>query len=126
MRVNSGRDWQCGIMGDTASDGTGPYAPANYIGLTADNVAPQATDTTLPNEIVSGSLARAQGTYAHTSGTASYTITKTFTSDQSITVAKVGIFNAPSAGTMVFETMLNVVAVLVSGDQLQVTETVTL
>lgn len=126
MRVNSGRDWQARIMGDTSSSGSGPYAPGNFIGLTSDNAAPLASDTVLPNEVTVGSLARAQATYAHTTGTASYTLTKTFTSDQSVTIYKIGVFNAPAAGTLVFETLLNAAAVLVSGDQLQVTETVTL
>ncbi len=126
MRTNAGRDWQSRVMADTSSNGTGQYAPANYIGVSANNAAPSAASTTLTGEIVSGSLIRAQAAYAHTNGTASYTLTKTFTSDQSITLAKIGVFTAPSGGTIVFETLLNSVAVMVSGDQLQITETVTL
>lgn len=126
MRVNSGRDFQARVMSDTASTGTGAYAAANYIGLTANAAAPVATDTTLTTEVVTGTLNRAQATYAHTNGTNTYTLTKTFTSDQSITVAKIGVFNAATAGTMVFESLLNATATLVSGDQLQITEQVTL
>lgn len=126
LRTNAGRDFQARVMSDTASTGTGAYAPAVFIGLTADTTAPAAGDTTLTGEIASGTLGRAAAVYAHTNGTASYTLTKTFTSDQSIVVAKIGVFNAGAAGTMVFESLLNATATLVSGDQLQITETVTL
>ena len=114
MRTNAGADFQARVMADTASTGTGVYAAANYIGLTANATAPAAGNTTLTGEIASGTLNRAQATYAHTNGTNTYTLTKTFTSDQSVTIAKIGVFNAATAGTMV------------SGDQLQITETVTL
>lgn len=126
LRTNAGADFQARVMGDTASTGTGVYAAANYIGLTANSTAPAAGNTTLTGEIASGTLNRAQATYAHTNGTNTYTLTKTFTSDQSVTIAKIGVFNASTSGTMVFETLLNATATLVSGDQLQITETVTL
>jgi hypothetical protein len=126
LRTDAGRDFQSRVMGDTASTGTGAYAAANYIGLTSNSTAPAAASTALTTEVTTGTLARAQATYAHTNGTATYTLTKTFTSDQTITIAKIGVFNAATAGTLVFETLLNATASLVSGDQLQITETVTL
>lgn len=126
LRTTAGRDFQARVMGDTASTGTGSYAAATYIGVTADASAAAAGDTTLTGEISSGTLTRAQAIYAHTNGTASYTLTKTFTSDQSVVIAKIGVFNASTSGTMVFESLLNATATLVSGDQLQITETVTL
>jgi hypothetical protein len=113
--------------------GTGVYViaaapPAVWIGLTANSGAPAAGTTSLTGEITSGTLARALATYAHTGGTATYTLTKTWTSDQTVVIAKIGVFNAGpgTGGTIVFETLLNATASLVSGDQLQVTETVTL
>jgi hypothetical protein len=126
LRTTAGRSWQAGVMGSTASTGTGAFAPATFIGLTANSTAPAAGNTVLTGEITAGTLARAQATYAHTTGTATYTLTRTFTSDQSVTIAKIGVFNAATGGTMVFETLLNATATLVSGDQLQITETVTL
>lgn len=126
MRTNAGRDHQSRVMGDTASTGTGAYAPATYIGVTANSTAPAASDISLAGEIASGTLTRAQAVYAHTNGTASYTLTKVFTSDQTITLAKVGVFTAPTSGTMAFETLLNTPAPMVSGDQVQITMTVTL
>lgn len=126
MRTNAGRDWQAKVMGDTASNATGAYAPATYIGLTADNTAPNAADVSLTGEIAVGTLARAQAVYAHTNGTATYTLTKTFTSDQTVTVSKLGVFTASAGGTMAFESLLNQPAALLSGDQVVITFTVTL
>jgi len=126
LRTNAGADFQAGVMSSTASTGTGAYAPANYIGLTQNATAPAAADTTLTSEEATGALARAQATYSHTTGTASYTLQKQFTSDKAATIAKIGVFNASSGGTMVFETLLNATATLVSGDILTVTETVSL
>lgn len=128
LRTNSGRDWQANIMGAGAASGagTGNMKPADYIGLTTDAGAPNASNTTLTSEIGAGSLIRAQAAFAHTTGTASYTLTKTFTSDQPLTIAKLGVFNAATGGIMVFETLLNTPAVMQSGDQLALTETVTL
>jgi hypothetical protein len=114
-------------MADTASNGTGAYAAANYIALTADTGTPVDTDTTLPGELEtgnSGTLSRTQATYAHTTGTSSYTLTNLFTSDESVTIAKIGVLNDPTAGTLVFEDLFGVPAVLYSGDQLLVVETV--
>jgi hypothetical protein len=73
---------------------------------------------------------RAQATYAHTAGTNTSTLTKTFTANASdalpVTVAKIGVFNASSAGTMGYETLLNATATLtVAGDNVAITETVT-
>jgi len=118
-------------MADTANTGnvSTQYAPANYLALTADTGAPVDTDTTLPSEIASGTLARIQATYAHTTGTSIYTLTNLFTSDQSVAVAKVGVFNASASGTLVFEDLFEISstpapAQLYSGDQLLVVETV--
>jgi hypothetical protein len=107
-------------------------AAANYVALTANNSAPSAGDTTLTGEITtaSGGLVRAQATYAHTGGTATYTLSKTFTTNGfdvlPVTIAKTGTFNAASVGTMAFETLLSSTATLTgSGDQLVYTDTFT-
>ena len=128
LRTNAGRDWQANVMGGggLAGAGTGAMRTADYIGVTNDTTAPDVANTTLPGEVTTGTLARAQAAFAHTNGTATYTLTKTFSSDQTITVAKMGVFNASTGGTLVFETLLNAVAPLVSGDQLAITETITL
>lgn len=129
MLTNAGKDMIAGAIGTTSTQ----PAAANYIALTANSGSPAAGDTTLTGEITtaSGGLVRAQATYAHTNGQSTYTLSKTFTANGSdslpVTVAKIGIFNASSSGTMAYETLLAATATLSqSGDQLVLTETVTL
>jgi hypothetical protein len=109
-------------------------ASFNYMGLAnnATAVVPAAGDTALTGEITTagGGLIRAQATYAHTAGTNTTTLTKTFTANGTdslpVTVSQMGIFNASTAGTMSYKTALNANATItVSGDNITVTETVT-
>lgn len=109
-----------------------------FMGLTATATAPSATDTSLTGEVTSqpAGLIRKICPYAHTAGTNTYTLTPVYTiggGDTSlpITVAAIGVFNSmvatDTATTMLFHTLLNATATLsASGDQLTVTETVTM
>lgn len=130
MLTNAGRDMVASAVGDRSGSRA---AVADYIALTANTTAPAAGDTALTGEITTGGggLVRAAATYAHTNGTATLTLTKTFTANGSdslpVTVGKVGIFNASSGGALVWETLLGTTATLsASGDALTVTETITL
>lgn len=128
--------WRTGD--DTA--GTTPGATANYfivpnvrsryMALTENAAAASAASTALTGEITTGGLARALATYAHTAATATLTLSKTFTASASFPdVRKIGEFtasNSTAAGVLVYETVLNAAAVLVSGDQLAVTHTITI
>jgi len=122
-----------------ATPATGAYVvlpggqAAFWMALTANNVAPASTDTTLAGEIATagGGLVRKVATYAHTTGAASYTLTGSYTANGSdvlpVTIAKMGVFNSSAAGRMPFETLLSATATLsASGDQLTVTETVSM
>lgn len=104
--------------------------PASYIGLTTDAAA--ASDvTTLPSEITTNGLQRALATFAHTGGTTTYTLSKTFSASGTHTnVHKAGNFTggygAAGGGILVANTVLNADATLASGDSLAVTWTWTL
>jgi len=107
-------------------------AAFNYMALTASVTAPAAGDTVLTGEITTagGGLLRAQATFAHTAGTNTSTLTKTYTATASdtlpVTVAQIGVFNAASSGTLGYHTALNSSATLnVAGDNVAITETVT-
>jgi hypothetical protein len=133
LRTNAGTDWQARVMGDsvTSGAGTSTMRAADYIALTENSTAPSAANTTLTAEVAVDGLTRAQGTYAHTNGTNTYTITRSFTFTRASavdrTIAKIGVFNASSSGTMAFETLLSASQLLqANGDQLTVTQTVTL
>lgn len=129
LKTNAGNDFQSNQMGGSPS----ASLVAKYVALTANTTAPAATDTTLTGEIVTagGGLVRKAGTYAHTTGAASYTITTVFTANGSdalpVTIGKRGHFDAASGGTLVFSTLVTPTATLsASGDQLTLTDTITL
>lgn len=130
MRTNTGREWQKGVMGDTASTGTGVYASANYIALTANTGAPAAGDSVLTGEYAaaSGGLVRKRAAYAVNSGSSFYVLTATFTMNvndgASTQPFKYGIFTLASVGIMAFTDLIPNPPTMVPGDALAVTETV--
>jgi len=115
-------------MGNTASTGTGVYAPATFFALTENATAPADADTALLGELTAGGFARAVGVYAYTAGASNWTLSKTFTSADATTrtLQKIGIFNASTAGTLVFETAIPSPPALVSGDQVALTSTISI
>jgi hypothetical protein len=121
LRTTAGINWQADVMGN----GSQP-ASARYIAITEDATAPAAGDTALATELAVEGLARALGTYAHTGGATSYTITFTFTktSGGARTINKIALFNAAAVGTMPFESAMPNPPVLVTNDTLAVTVTV--
>jgi hypothetical protein len=129
MLTNAGKDMIASQVANTSTQA----AACNYLALTANATSPSAGDTTLTAEIATGGggLIRAQGSYSHTGGTATFTVSKTFTANGSdslpVVIAKIGVFNASSSGTLGFETLLGTTATLsASGDQLVLTDTFTL
>jgi hypothetical protein len=98
--------------------------------LTENSGAASASDTALTGEITTGGASRALATYAHTGGTATFTLLKSFSISASFpAIHKMGLFTASTltaTGIMIFETVLNADANVISGDTLQVTDTVTL
>jgi hypothetical protein len=109
-------------------------AAYNYVGLTANATAANASNTSLPAEITTagGGLIRKQATHAHTAGTNTSTLTVTFTVNASdtglpVVVAKIGVFkHLTTAATMGYETLINATATLtIIGDNVTITETVT-
>ncbi len=94
--------------------------------LSANTDPEDDTNTSLPGEIGGGTLQRIQAAYAFTPGQQSYTLTHIFTSDQTVEIAKVGVFNAEVDGVFVFEKLLDDPAPMISGDQVAITATITL
>ena len=122
------------------SAGTTPGATANYLiiptcrprymALTENASAAAAANTVLTGEITTGGLARALCTYAHTDDAATLTLQKAFSVTASFpAVHRMGLFtasNVTAGGIMVFESVLNADANVISGDTLTCTDTVTL
>ncbi len=107
-----------------------PSVLARFMGVTADVSAASAASTVLTGEITINGLTRALAAYAHTGGTATYTLTKTFSvTGGPQTVHRGGLFtaaNTTAAGVLVFETVANVDAIVTTSDSLVATWTVTL
>lgn len=115
--------------------GPGSIAAARFIGLTTDTGAASASDTVLATEITTSGCSRALGTYAHTYGASTLTLTKAFSVSGTLTsIHKAGLFSsltqggttAALGGPMIYETVLNVDATVASGDTLTTTWTFTL
>lgn len=132
--------------------GTAPYvvlpggAPCFYMGVSIATRVFTATDAFLTNDgttvselwFSGGGLRRRLASWAHTNGTATYTISNTFTANVSDTlpqtIAKIGIFQhfvnaavtTANSGIILFQTLLSATAALsASGDNVAVTDTVT-
>jgi hypothetical protein len=104
-------------------------AAARYIALTENAGAANAADTALTGELTTGGCGRALGTYAHTLGAATFTLTKSFSVTSTFpAIHKAGLFQISTASSSLlsFETVLNADASVVNGDTLQVTWTITI
>lgn len=138
--TNAGKDFISAQIGATS----GQTAGASFIGLSTNSKAAHATDTcisttdggTTSAEITTDGLARGtSGTYAHTAGTSTYTISKTFTATGTHTnVQRAGLFTATANGdtcagsndgTMMAANSFTAVT-LQNNDQLTITWTITL
>lgn len=129
LKTTGGIDFLSNVISTT---GTQP-AVAKFLALSTDATAPAAGDcaagsTTcvLTSEVTTNGLARTAGTYAHTNGTSTYTLTNTWTATGTVSsVQKAAVFNAASSGTMVFENTFTAVT-LNTNDTIQVTWTITI
>jgi hypothetical protein len=120
--TNAGRDYLHLQGYGTTGLGTNGL---NYIALSNDTVTETATSTALSNEITLNGLGRAQGTYAHTAGTNTTTISRVFTASGTQSAQKAALFTASSAGTM-NHVLGFTQRSLISGDTLSLTFTITL
>jgi hypothetical protein len=119
----------------TTPNGTCSYAivpgqnPAAWLALSGTTFTPANTDTTLNGELTTSDFARSVGTYAHTAAATTYTLTHTFTSASSVTIkneAEFGAANTTAGGVMPFESAVPSPPVMLSGDTLAETVTITI
>lgn len=107
---------------------------AHFIALSSTDVTPAASDTSLAGEIDNGGgLDRADSTYAHTTGEATFTITNTFEADQEYTnVRSAGLFtDITPGGTVGTDEIMMAIneftpVSLAANDELTITWTITL
>lgn len=123
------------LAAGTTPNATGQYQvlpgqfPAMFMAVTSDAGAAAASDTTLTSEATTNGFTRAIGTFAHTAAATTYTLTHVFTASGSLTVNKEALFgaaNTTGGGVMPFESAMPSPPVLISGDTLTETVTVTI
>lgn len=128
MRTNAGRDFQSRVMGDSGETGagTGLMRPADFMAITEDATAPALGDTTLTAELATSGLSRESAVYSHTPAATTYNLVNEWESNDGTarTIRKMGIFNAASGGTMVFESLVPDPPTLVALDKLEITSVI--
>jgi hypothetical protein len=147
LRTTVGIDYVASALGDSSGSRA---AVAQYIALTNNTSAPavgdtsatttagsldwgtaSATDAAASNsrgEYTALGVARALAAYAHTGGTANYTMSKTFTATGTVTALQAcGLFNnsAQAAGTLFVENTFTATS-LATNDQLTIQWTVSI
>lgn len=133
-RVNKGADLIASLITGAAQNSISSPLPPKYVALSTSSLTPDKTDTTLPGETSASGLARAlgtQGSYSGPStldGSASYTVTKTFTNTSAgaVTVVSAALFDAVSSGNLFVEANLSSSAAMNINDTLAITWTVNL
>ncbi len=102
--------------------------PAMWLALTSDSGAASASDTSLASEATTNGLGRALATYAHTAAASTYTLQKVFNATGSLTVNKEANFASAvaSTGPMPFESAVGSPPALINGDQMTLTDTITI
>lgn len=107
----------------------GGIAAARFIGMTTNASAASASNTTLASEITTNGGGRALATYAHSFGGTTLTLSKAFSISGTLTaIHRAGMFaclTSAGADPLLYETVLNADATVVSGDTLTLTWTVT-
>jgi hypothetical protein len=122
VKTTAGIDFTFAQTYGTAAQANG----LNYIALSNDTVTETTASTTLSTEITANGLGRHIGTYAHTAGASTATISYTFTCSTAAQAAqKAALFSATSTGTM-HHVLSFTQRSLQVGDQLAVTFTITL
>ena len=128
-RTAAGASWEASLMGSAAG------TPANYMAITTDSTAVANGDTSVASELATNGLSRVASTYTYTTaqaslgGTAVFTLAAqwTFTGASATVIAKAGLLNAASSGTLAFEAVLSpTITVNSSGDIAKVTWTITI
>jgi hypothetical protein len=126
----NGGTWATG----TTPNATGQYIilpgglPAMYLAVTSDSTAASSADTTLASEATTNGFARALATYAHTAAASTLTLQVLFTASGSLTPAKYANVGSSvlNKGVMPFESLISSAPVLISGDTLTLTATITI
>ncbi len=131
-RVDKGAALTASLISGSSLGSISSPLPPLYIALSTSSLTAAKGDTTLSGETSVSGLGRAIGTAgsysapASLDGSASYTISKTFTMGAAgpTTIQSAALFDAASTGNMFVETNLSASAVLLNGDTISITWTI--
>lgn len=104
LLTNGGRDWMHAMV-YTNTNSSQASQGGNFMALTTDTAAANATDTTLASELTRSDLARKiAGTLTHSAGSSTTSLVASWTATASQAgLVKGALFNASAAGTMSHE-----------------------
>lgn len=131
MRTEAGQLWQARVMAGAASGdsttgdvGTGDFAPANWLAVSAETDPDPAFGSELD---LGGSTFREQATVSFTgSPVTAIVLTNLFNyAESGATIRKVGVFNAESGGSPLFVATVSE-ATVENGDSFNATYTITI
>lgn len=133
-RVDKGGDLIASLITGVAQNSISSPLPPKYLALSTSTLSPAHTDTTLSGETSASGLARVlatQGSYVTPTtldGSASYTVTHTFTNTSSgtVTIVSGALFDAVSSGNLFVEGNLSASAAMGINDTLAITWTINL
>jgi hypothetical protein len=92
--TTTGKNWIEGVLGDADGD------QGDYIGLSNSTDAPSSAWTELPDEITTGAMSRAIGTYAD-DGDGQWNITKSFSPTESNSTRLVGLYSTAATASLI-------------------------
>jgi hypothetical protein len=127
-RVDAGAAFVANNLSNPASVTT---SVEQYIAFSGDATAVAKTDVICASELTTNGMGRKIATFgsytapSSLGGTFSYTLTNSYNATGAYSINKLCLFNAVSAGTMLFETLLGATVSGGNGDTINVTWTVT-
>jgi hypothetical protein len=126
-RTDAGAQYIANQIGNAGSVSTNV---ASFIALSSDTGTVLKTDTVCPSELATAGMNRKVSTFAYVSppsilgGSATYTLSNSYTATGAYTINKLCLFTLLSGGTMLFETLLGATVAGSSGDIINVVWTV--
>ena len=120
VTTNAGRNIARGLLHQA---GHGGIAGFDRLTVGSTDYTPVASETALNGEVNANGLERTSGTYTNETNTGDWKLEHTFTysGTSPVTIYTGALFNAASAGTMLYAAKFSTSAVLANGDQLRVT-----
>lgn len=117
LLTTTGKNWIEGVLGDADGD------QGDYIGCSNSTDSPSSAWTELPDEITTGGMSRAIGTYAD-DGDGQWNITKSFSPTETNSTQLVGLYSTAATASLIASDTVTLINYQ-SGDTVQLRFTIT-